>query len=487
MVEAIIADRYRLESSLGAGGMGEVWRARDERLARDVAVKLLYQRGHEQPELARARFLREAQALAKLKSPGIVAVHDHGEAEYRGETTAYMVMELVEGSSLSALLRTGERLSVARTMTIVAEAADALAAAHRAGIVHRDIKPANIVIAADGSVKLVDFGIAQVDGATTLTDSGVSLGTLLNASPEQVGFAEVVPASDIYSLGTVAYECLAGHPVFQFQDAKSMIVAHMTAEPEPLGEGVPPAVEQVVFKALAKDPGDRWATAEEFARACREALTGDTTVVVERADPPPPVPTTPDAKIGRQGMWSWRVGLVTVMVVALLLLTGMFAWSPLVNRWSSQADDGDTTEETSTGEAATAETPTGGATSSASAAESATAEADPDSGGGQEPNEDNGATQGTDQTQGSSEPTGSSEVEAPTSGEMPNVLGMSTEDAKDELVAAGFSNVVGEVAGYWDSSHCDVLEQDPAGNKEADFDTRIVLTYMVQGEDDCGL
>ncbi|MFG3341454.1 protein kinase [Glycomyces sp. NPDC048151] len=481
MDNPLLADRYLLQSSLGAGGMGEVWRAHDERLDRDVAVKLLYQRGHEEPGLARARFLREAQALAKLKSPGIVAVHDQGEAEYRGETAAYMVMELVDGESLSSLLRTEQRLPAERTMAVVADVADALAVAHRAGIVHRDIKPANIVIALDGTVKLVDFGIARVDGATTLTESGVSLGTLRNASPEQVGFEAVVPASDIYSLGTVAYECLTGRPVFEFPDAKSMIAAHMTAEPAPPGDGVPPAVAQVVLRALAKAPADRWPSAEAFAQACRETAAPDTTAVLRPAVQPLVEREAP----ARQGMWSWRVGMVTVIVAALLLLTGLFAWSPLTDGWDSQADGDATTEPVPTG--AASNSPSAEGSSATSADETTTAAAEPagsDDGG--DAAEDDGAAQDDDQTQDSAETTPPAEEPA-TSGTMPNVLGMSTQDAKAELAAAGFDNVAGEITDYYDTSHCEVLNQEPAGNAEADFGTRIVLTYMVQGEDDCGL
>ncbi|MDN3239269.1 serine/threonine protein kinase [Glycomyces tritici] len=485
MVDTLFAGRYLLDRPLGAGGMGEVWHAHDQVLKRDVAVKILYERGHEAPALARARFLREAQALAQLKSPGVVAVHDHGEAEYRGGTVAFLVMELVEGRSLSGLLDTEERLPPDRTMLIVAAVADALAAAHKAGIIHRDIKPANIVTTTDGSVKLVDFGIAQVEGATTLTDSGVSLGTLLNASPEQVGFADVVPASDIYSLGTVAYECLTGRPVFTYPDAKSMVVAHMTAAPPPLGDGIPLAVEQVVLQALEKAPEDRWPSAEAFAQACREALNADTTAVVRHIDPTPAAATAaPAAPAARQGMWSWRIGMVTAMVVAMLLLTGLFAWSPWSKDQGPQANDGATTGEATTGAAASGEE-----SAATSAAATTPAESDPveSEDGGHESTEGGGGADQAEQTQGDSETEGSSGEDAPTSGTMPNVLGMSTEGAKSTLAEAGFDNVVGEIAGYWDPSHCEVLEQDPAGNGTADFDTRIVLTYMVQGEDDCGL
>ncbi|GAA2137409.1 serine/threonine protein kinase [Glycomyces algeriensis] len=482
MADTLIAGRYLLDRCIGAGGMGEVWHAHDQVLKRDVAVKILYERGHETPVLARARFLREAQSLAQLKSPAIVAVHDHGEAEYRDETAAFLVMELVEGQSLSALLDAEQRLPPDRTMAIVAAVADGLAAAHKAGIIHRDIKPANIVTTADGGVKLIDFGIAQVEGATTLTGSGVSLGTLLNASPEQVGFAEVVPASDIYSLGTVAYECLTGRPVFEYPDAKSMVVAHMTAAPPPLGDGIPLGVEEVVLKALEKDPEDRWPSAEAFAQACREALTADTTVVVRRSDPPPQQEPPRPVRAG-QGMWPWRFGVVTAMVVAMLLLTGLFAWSPWSEDRGPQAG-----EDTATGD-----TPTGGEpAATATAVESpepgqttATGDSAPSDDEVPEQPEDARGAQG-DRTQGVSAPPAPSEEEEP-AGTVPDVVGLETDEAIEELAAAGFDNVAGRLTDYYDTSHCIVLAQDPPGNEEADLDTQIVLTYMVQSEDDCGL
>lgn len=482
MVDTLFAGRYLLDRHIGAGGMGEVWNAHDQVLKRDVAVKILYERGHEAPALARARFLREAQALAQLKSPGIVAVHDHGEAEYRDETVAFLVMELVEGRSLSALLDAEQRLPPDRAMSIVAAVADALAAAHKAGIIHRDIKPANIVTTTDGSVKLVDFGIAQVEGATTLTDSGVSLGTLLNASPEQVGFAEVVPASDIYSLGTVAYECLTGRPVFNYPDAKSIVVAHMTAAPPPLGEGVPSGVEQVVLRALEKAPEDRWPSAEAFAKACREALTADTTVVVRRSDPPPPDQEQPRPTREGQGMWSWRIGMVTAMVAAMLLLTGLFAWSPWSEARGPQAGDDTSTGEGPTGgdpaaTSAAAEAPTTGPTT----ADSSTSEAD---GGGQ--SEDDGDTAQGDQTQGSSEESGSSDEAAPVSSTVPDVVGLRTDKAREELAAAGYDDVVGELAAENVVSDCEVVAQDPPANAEADPDTQIVLSYTDIFDEECG-
>lgn len=178
-----IADRYRLDEVIAAGGMGTVWRGHDTRLNRPVAVKLLRDTTAADTEGARRRFEHEAMAAARLQGPGFAAVYDHGEAVADGEKIAYLVMELVEGASLSTLVGGGEPLAPERAMEIVAAVADTLQVVHGAGIIHRDIKPGNVLVTQDGEVKLVDFGIARINDVTSLTSTGVALGTLSYASP----------------------------------------------------------------------------------------------------------------------------------------------------------------------------------------------------------------------------------------------------------------------------------------------------------------
>jgi serine/threonine protein kinase len=191
-----IADRYRLERRIASGGMGVVWRGHDTQLDRPVAVKLLRNSLFHDDEEARRRFEREARAAARLKGSGFATVYDHGDCLVGDEDVAYLVMELVEGEALSALLDREERLTPERAMAIVAAVADALRIVHREGIVHRDVKPGNILIEEDGTVKLVDFGIARINDVTSLTSTGVALGSLHYASPEQVDLKEITAAAD---------------------------------------------------------------------------------------------------------------------------------------------------------------------------------------------------------------------------------------------------------------------------------------------------
>ncbi|MEE2046813.1 serine/threonine-protein kinase, partial [Nocardiopsis tropica] len=315
-----VADRYRLDEVIAAGGMGTVWRGHDLRLDRPVAVKLLRDTAFQDAEGARRRFEREARAAARLRGPGFAEVYDHGETVLDGEKLAYLVMELVEGESLTALLRREGPLVPDRAMEITAVVAQTLQTVHDEGIVHRDIKPGNILINLDGEVKLVDFGIARINDATSLTSTGIALGTLSHASPEQLDMGELTSRTDIYSLGTVAYQCLAGRPPFDSADRAAVIAAHLNAEPPPLPDHVPDLVAHVVLVALEKDPRDRWGSAQEFAAACRDAASGDRTVLTRR---------TRSRRAGPRGMWSWRGGFVAMAVAAALLLTATLVWSPL--------------------------------------------------------------------------------------------------------------------------------------------------------------
>jgi serine/threonine protein kinase len=274
VTDYLLAGRYRLTDRIAAGGMGEVWRGEDVLLNRAVAVKLL-PTGRAGDESFLARFRAEARYAASLSHPGIARVYDYGEsAEFGG---AYLILELVNGEPLSAILARAGRLSPDPTLDIIGQAARALDAAHQAGIVHRDIKPGNLLVAA-GTTKITDFGIAtavRAAQAAHLTETGMVMGTAMYVSPEQATGAPVDASSDIYSLGVVAYECLAGHVPFMASDPLAIAYAHKHAPVPALPPDVPAPVAGLVYDMLAKTPAGRPASARAVADRAdmlREAL-----------------------------------------------------------------------------------------------------------------------------------------------------------------------------------------------------------------------
>jgi eukaryotic-like serine/threonine-protein kinase len=267
----VLNRRYRLTGRIAAGGMGEVWRGTDELLGRAVAVKLLSD-AHAADEQFRARFRAEARYAASLSHPGIARVYDYGESAAGpagggrpGTATAYLVMELVEGEPLSAALAREGRMSVDAALDIIAQAAWALAAAHEAGIVHRDVKPGNLLITPEGQVKITDFGIARAALSAHLTQSGMVMGTAQYVSPEQATARPITTVTDIYSLGVVGYECLAGQPPFTAETPIALALAHVHKPPPPLPDDVPAPVAALVGQMLAKEPSGRPASARLVA------------------------------------------------------------------------------------------------------------------------------------------------------------------------------------------------------------------------------
>ncbi|MFF9128453.1 serine/threonine-protein kinase [Streptomyces sp. NPDC014889] len=259
----LIAGRYRLHDPIGRGAMGEVWRGSDETLGRPVAVKLLL--AQESDPTAATRFRLEAQTAGRLNHPHVVSVLDFGEQEGR----LFMVMELVDSDSLAGLLSTTAPLPAERVARIAAQAAAGLAAAHQQSIVHRDIKPANLLMDADGTLKIGDFGIARFldDPAGALTATGHIIGTSLYLAPERALGKPAVPASDMYSLGCVLYQLLTGRPPFQADTAIAILHQHLDATPVPpreFGVVLPPAFENYLLGLLAKQPEDR-PTAQQMA------------------------------------------------------------------------------------------------------------------------------------------------------------------------------------------------------------------------------
>jgi eukaryotic-like serine/threonine-protein kinase len=260
-----LAGRYRLCRWLAAGGMGQVWQAVDEVLGRPVAVKLLREEYAQDPSFVR-RLRAEARHAAAVTHPGVARVFDYGEVTTAdgSQPTAFLVMELVAGQPLSSLLARNGRLGLDRSLEIVGQAAVAVGAAHQAGLVHRDIKPANLLVGPDGTVKVTDFGVAQALGQGQDDQGELMLGTAGYLSPEQASGQPATAASDLYALGVVAYECLAGRRPFTGEHPMAVALAHLLDPPPPLPEDVPVVVRGLVAQALAKQPTRRPPDASRF-------------------------------------------------------------------------------------------------------------------------------------------------------------------------------------------------------------------------------
>lgn len=271
----LIQDRYLLEERLGKGGMGAVWRARDQRLNRTVGIKVMAPELTEEPEFL-VRFLREAQSIARINHPNVVSVLDFGESH----ENPFLVMEYVPGKSLDEL--TGSPMDPKKATAIVAQAADAAGAAHAQAVVHRDIKPANILLTEEERVKLVDFGIASLENVDRITQTGTTIGSPHYISPEQATGEKATPRSDVYALGIVLFELLTGQRPFEGETIAAVAMAHVdeaARAPSELVPSVDPALDAIVLKALAKDPADRFADGRELSEALGPGTDARTMVV----------------------------------------------------------------------------------------------------------------------------------------------------------------------------------------------------------------
>jgi serine/threonine-protein kinase len=363
--------------------MGEVWRATDTSLGRPVAIKVLKSEYADDP-LFRSRFEVEARHAASLHHPGVASVYDVGESALLGAADGsavprpFLVMELVDGQPLSALLRGGQPLDPAAVSDLMAQAAEAIGAAHAAGIVHRDVKPANLLVTPDRHVKITDFGIARASDGLGLTGTGQVMGTPQYLSPEQARGATATPASDVYSLGVVAFECLAGHRPFDAESPVATALAHLNDPVPALPRSVPADLAAVVRRAMAKDPAQRYADGAAFAAALRDPAgaaaapfvpgpedavpDGERTQVLG-VPPPAPTPTTrpatgpapaalPVEDEATDRRRPWLVVLLVLALVAAIVLVIVVA---------TQADDGDKDEPTTsdtTSSAPTSSAPT---------------------------------------------------------------------------------------------------------------------------------
>jgi tRNA A-37 threonylcarbamoyl transferase component Bud32 len=344
-LQGLLGERYHTLARLGSGAFGEVYRAHDSALGRDVAVKRIRLEAFVEPsqlEDAKQRFRREARLAARLRHANIVTTHDIVEAP----STSFIVMELVEGKTLQALLQERGRLPLDETIALISQVAAALDHAHASQVIHRDVKPANIMIEPGGHVKVMDFGIAKLETGTNLTATGSIMGTPNYMSPEQAKGMKVDGRSDIFSLGCVLYECLTGTKPFQGESVSVILVKILTEEPPPVdftATRLPTEIGAVLKRATAKDPAARYASGAELVEALRTA--GQTTLVSAPTAgrvvvPPPPsssgpaavaaAPATPAANTsavrparsaGRPGLGLGGAGLL----VAALLATGTLA------------------------------------------------------------------------------------------------------------------------------------------------------------------
>ncbi len=391
-----LGGRFQLTDRIAIGGMGEVWKARDQVLGRIVAIKILKEEYTGDPGFLN-RFRAEARHTALLNHEGIANVFDYGEEG----GSAYLVMELVPGQPLSAIIEREHVLSPDRTLSIVGQTATALSVAHAQGLVHRDVKPGNLLIMPDGRVKITDFGIARIADQVPLTATGQVMGTAQYLAPEQATGQPATGSSDIYALGVIGYELLAGRRPFSGESQIAIALAQVNDAPPALPETIPTPVRALIASMLAKDPADRPASAELLAeavaairrndiRAAETAvpgmlLFGGVTGPMTQAVPAPtsatqavPAPTTsalptvaagagavaasrewteedideePPREEESRGRSPWIIALIVLLVVAALAVAA-FLLTPLLT-----SDDGPTAPPATTASATPSETP----------------------------------------------------------------------------------------------------------------------------------
>lgn len=297
MADYVLNGRYRLEEKVGEGGMATTWRGHDMLLHRPVAVKILREQYSSDAQFV-DKFRKEAQIAAKLTHDNIAGVYDTGESQ----GISFIVMEFINGMDLKQKLRRDGACSVHDGLIMGMQAAAAIDAAHRAGLVHRDIKPHNILVNFDGKIKITDFGIAKATNDTD--DTGVIMGSVHYISPEQARGEQTTPASDIYSLGAVLYECFTGQTVFDGENALAVAHKQIYDQPKPMRmikADLPANVDNLVMKCLAKDPKERFHTAAELRFAIQQILNvvdSDKTVIINRQSMP--IPTDATVVLGRK-------------------------------------------------------------------------------------------------------------------------------------------------------------------------------------------
>jgi serine/threonine-protein kinase len=334
----LVDTRYRILNRIGSGGMADVYLAEDTHLGRQVALKVLHRRFAQDQEFVE-RFRREAKSVAGLSHPNVVAVFDRGDHD----GTYYIAMEYLPGRTLKEIVEAEAPLTQERAIDLGEQILHGAGYAHRHGVIHRDFKPHNVIVDEDGHAKVTDFGIARA-GASEMTETGSIMGTAQYLSPEQAQGHAVTAASDLYSIGVMLYEMLAGRLPFEGESAVSVALKHLSELPPPLSglrPDIHPALEAVVMAALAKDPAQRWQSADEFAQGLEAARSqietgadGVQDLAVAPVPLPAPIPTAEDGNGAgppvaapprrRRRRWPWfTIGLLTLALAGFLLYLGL--------------------------------------------------------------------------------------------------------------------------------------------------------------------
>ena len=456
----VVDARYRLLSRLGTGGMAEVWAAEDSQLGRQVALKLLHSRLAADQDFVE-RFRREASAAAGLQHPNVVSVYDRGESQ----GNYYIAMEYLRGPSLKDLVRRGP-LEPRYAVELVVQVLRAARFAHRHGVVHRDLKPHNVMLDSEGRVKVTDFGIARA-GASDMTETGSIMGTAQYLSPEQAQGHAVTASSDLYSIGVMLFELLTGRVPFDGESPVTIALRHVS-EPPPapsqLNPAVPPALDAVVLRALAKDPRERFADADEFIAALTSAAAAphDATQVTRLApataylpaSEAPPSHLPPAREERRARAWPWWLAALLVLVALGLGAYLLFQAdrTPVPDVVGREADVAERLLERAGLQVERRDVASG------EVRRGRVVDQDPDA--GQEVAEDSVVILGVS--------TGPPQVE------IPDVTGISRQQAQEALEAAGFRTRVERR--YSDSvAEDDVIGTEPPGGRRATEGSRVTL------------
>ena len=479
----VLGERYEIGGVLGRGGMAEVHRGRDLRLGREVAVKVLRSDLARDPSF-QVRFRREAQAAASLNHPAIVAVYDTGEDRTTTGATPYIVMEYVEGETLRDVIRREGHLSAERAMSLSADICGALDFSHRNGIVHRDVKPGNVMITPQGTVKVMDFGIARAvsDSAATMTSTAAVIGTAQYLSPEQARGESVDARSDVYSMGCLLYELVTGAPPFSGDSPVAVAYQHVREDPRlpsSINPQIPPELDAIVLKSMSKNPANRYQSAAEMRNDLLRALAGqrvEATPVMGDAEKTTILAATPGG-YGDDDRWDdedeaarkrKRRIIAIVVALAVLLLGGAIAAAIALSGDDEPPPTAQVAVPTLAGQTeAAARTAIEGAgltvgevtvEASTTVAEGSVIESDPSAGA----QVDEGSAVNLVVSGG------------PDTIEVPNVVGLTEDAARSTLERAGFTSVNSRQTDSLENAG-DVVAVDPAEGEQAAPNTPIVL------------